>query len=120
MTKAKNETPDQRKNRLNWWRKHHALHHEEDNTKSKKRDQALKLEVLNHYSFNGTAICARCGVRDVDVLTIDHLENNGASHRKLLGFGGHLHRWLRKNKYPTGYQVLCCNCNWKKRMQGGR
>jgi len=119
MTKAKNETTEQRENRLNWWKKHHALHLEEDNAKSRQRDQNIKILVLSHYSTENTPICARCGIVDIDVLAIDHIMNNGNSHRRLLGIGAHLYGWLKRNNYPEGYQVLCMNCNWKKRIQGG-
>lgn len=25
---------------------------------------------------------------------------------------------LRKRGFPAGYQVLCANCNWSKRLKG--
>lgn len=30
-----------------------------------------------------------------------------------------MYRWLMKNKYPSGFQVLCWNCNMGKQINGG-
>jgi hypothetical protein len=63
--------------------------------------------------------CARCGIPDPDVLCIDHVNNNGAKERQIRR-GSKFYRWLRRNNYPKGeYQLLCYNCNWKKRMHKG-
>jgi hypothetical protein len=55
-------------------------------------------------------------------LTIDHIENNGAEHRRQQRNGqnkGHdIYAWLRKNNYPEGFQVLCYNCNCAKGIYG--
>ena len=81
----------------------------------------LRDVVLNHYS-GGDMCCRMCGFDDVRALTIDHIDNNGADERRRL-FGDRLsagttfYRWLRKNNFPTGYQVLCMNCNWIKKVE---
>jgi hypothetical protein len=78
------------------------------------RDQKYKRIVMGHYS-KGTPICARCGITDLDVLTIDHINNNGATDRKVKGKD--FYRILINEKLPEGYQVLCFNCNFKKRIE---
>ena len=78
-----------------------------------------KVNVLNIY---GGCKCCWCGEHDITVLTIDHINNNGASHRKNnpeLGRGGRIYDWLKKNNYPSGYQVLCFNCNFVKFLNNG-
>ncbi|MCJ7760996.1 hypothetical protein MUP59_07660, partial [Candidatus Bathyarchaeota archaeon] len=76
----------------------------------------IKHEAIKHYSPE--LCCIRCGISDMDVLTIDHIKGKGHQHRKMLGGGGlRFYYWLRKNNYPEGYQVLCLNCNWKKHLQ---
>jgi len=83
---------------------------------------SLRDEVYAHY---GGYRCACCGVTDKDVLTIDHVRNDGARHRKSLGIhpGGsstqRLLSWLKKEQYPKGFQILCRNCNWRKFRSGG-
>jgi len=42
-------------------------------------------------------------------LTIDHPNNNGARERRNTSTtsGWPFYNWLRQNKYPLGYEVLC-------------
>ncbi len=82
--------------------------------KERQRGTERKIAVLSYYS-GGVPICARCGITDVDVLCIDHINGNGCRHRRAIGSQGrHFFRWLNANDYPSGYQVLCFNCNAKK------
>ena len=76
---------------------------------------------MSAYS-NGVVQCAQCRIHDIDVLTIDHIHNNGAVERRTLKkYGGiDFYRHLRKNGYPDGYQVLCMNCNLKKEVKNRR
>jgi hypothetical protein len=71
----------------------------------------LKMEVFAHYGCQ----CANCGIDKIEFLTIDHINNNGAEHRKQIGT--QIYPWLKKNKYPADFQVLCYNCNYLKRNQ---
>ena len=73
---------------------------------------ALRDEVFKHYKGK----CAICSESDFEVLTIDHINQDGAIHRrneKLVGRRT-IYWWLRKNKYPGGFRVLCWNCNIKE------
>lgn len=70
------------------------------------------------FAAYGGAFCARCGEASVQCLTIDHVNNDGAQHRKTFT-PGKINRWLRLNNYPKGFQVLCRNCNWLKHANGG-
>lgn len=70
-----------------------------------------KLMVVNHYS-NGTKSCACCGEREMQFLTLDHIDGGGTKEQKVLQKDGyHFYKWLIDHLYPTGYQVLCWNCN---------
>jgi len=66
----------------------------------------------------GTPNCACCGETEIQFLTIDHLNNDGAKHRKEIN-----HRriilWLIEKNFPEGYQVLCWNCNSGRHYNGG-
>lgn len=78
------------------------------------RRQAEKLKNLIFQSYGRE--CSRCGVADPDVLTIDHINQQGAKHKQPDGqrySGLRLYRWLVNNKFPSGYRVLCLNCNIK-------
>ena len=74
----------------------------------------LKVLVFSHYSPNGIPQCACCKEQRLIFLTLDHMDGNGAKHKRSLGIhgGSALYCWLKKNNYPPGYRVLCFNCNY--------
>lgn len=75
----------------------------------------IKQEVMNHYGGK----CRCCGESLLVFLDIDHINNDGARHRKETGRAGYsLYLWLRNSNYPPGFQVLCKNCNWAKHVLG--
>lgn len=76
-----------------------------------------KIGVLNHYGDR----CSCCGETQPLFLTIDHIDNDGAAHRRKVGNSSHnnIYGWLVRNKYPAGFQVLCMNCNQGKHRNGG-
>lgn len=78
---------------------------------------AIRLEVLRAYGGDPPC-CACCGERELVFLALDHVRNNGAADRQLIGDSHRIFRWLRRQGFPPGYQVLCHNCNWAKRMGG--
>jgi hypothetical protein len=83
------------------------------NKYAKKYRQALRLEVLNHYS-KGKMECVCCGEKHMEFLSINHMNGGGNKHRKELGInqgGSPFYQWLKKNNYPEGYNVMCDNCN---------
>jgi hypothetical protein len=85
----------------------------------KKYAQKIKLQVIKHYCGGSKIKCQCPGCRTVAVcfLQIDHVDGKGHSHK----IGGHpsvgksLWRWLIRNNFPPGFQVLCSNCNSAKR-----
>lgn len=85
------------------------------------RERTKRL-VMEHY---GGVRCACCKTDLLDFLTIDHIEEDGARHRRGIrgagcGGGVHFYRWLIRNGYPKGFQVLCFNCNVSKHLNGGK
>lgn len=77
--------------------------------------------VMEHYS-NGIPRCACCGESERDFLAIDHIEGHGNEHRRKI-FGRHqggweLYVWLIRQRFPSGFQVLCFNCNMSKAKHG--
>jgi len=79
----------------------------------------LKIDVLTHYS-NGTPKCACCGETLIGFLSVDHINGGGTEHRKKIGrFGSSFYQWLKQHKYPSGYQVLCYDCNIGKAHNDG-
>ena len=80
----------------------------------------VKTDALTYYGKGGKLLCCglKCVVSDIDLLTLDHIDNNGAKHRaenKVKGSAG-LYAQLRKFGYPKGFQTLCWNHQWKKEI----
>lgn len=76
----------------------------------------VRLDVLGAYADPDIA-CKHCGEIERKVLVLDHINGGGEIHRKEVS-GGHggvaFYRWIRKNNYPRGFQILCQNCNFIK------
>lgn len=89
---------------------------------SAKQGEANKLAVLSHYGKGRQPCCCwpDCMITDIDMLTLDHINNDGAEHRKTLGdrkmAGGKIYRWIIKNGFPDGFQTLCANHQFKKEI----
>lgn len=88
------------------------------NALAKNMRDRLKDEVISHYC-DGEIQCKSCNEQDIDILSIDHINGNGAEHRREIGLGRkcgyHFYRWLNRNNFPEGFQVLCFNCQFRKR-----
>lgn len=64
--------------------------------------------------------CNCCGESKDSFLQIDHIDDDGNIHRqtedvKRMG----LFKWLIRWNFPTGFQILCANCNHSKRVMHG-
>ena len=63
--------------------------------------------------------CACCDETRREYLSIDHKNGSGRKYTREMGsWGTQFYRWLRRNNYPEGFQVLCFNCNYGKRDYG--
>lgn len=100
------------------WKKNHDYYLKANRKYGYRYRKDVIQKVMGHYS-RGTFACACCGESERDFLTIDHIEGKGIKHRTSLfgrpNSGGHMfYRWLIKNGFPSGYAVLCMNCNFSK------
>ena len=86
--------------------------------RNKKHKQKFRLEILQHYSKSETPFCNCCKENTIEFLAIDHINNNGAEHRKTIGNNVQIAYWLKKHNYPEGFQILCHNCNMAKGFYG--
>jgi len=90
-----------------------------------KHETKKKSEVLAYYSHSLVPVCVRCGFADLRALTIDHVNGDGAKERRLIAgenrgrTGQRMYRILRKRGFPAGYQTLCMNCQFIKRVENG-
>jgi len=88
------------------------------NQRTYQRNRNLKNKriVFEQISHNDPPFCLICDEEDFDVLTLDHVNNDGKAWRKIHGMGSAMHEWLIRNKFPEEPQleVLCANCNLRK------
>jgi len=116
QSEAGKEYQERHKEYAKEWRKKNKA---KFNQTQQKNYVQLKIDVLTHYS-GGIPKCKCCGERGIPFLTIDHINGDGAKHRreidpeKKMGGNG-FYYWLKKNNYPPGFQILCANCNFAKR-----
>lgn len=83
----------------------------------------LKIEVMRLYA--DPVQCVQCNFDNIDGLCLDHIENNGAQHRREAGLstrgaaaaGMRIYEYIRKNGKIDGLQVLCANCNLIKQLR---
>lgn len=106
-----------RKNNPERWRE---LQSRGRNQRAERQRQKHRNAVFAHYGEQ----CVCCGESERLFLTIDHINNDGAEHRRSLkakiGNGGTaFFAWLCRSKFPEGFQTLCRNCNWGKHANGG-
>jgi len=86
-----------------------------------KRTKAkLKWQVLTHYSPGKKLRCSwrGCEIRDIDMLSLDHINNNGGHDNSPTGIANY--QRLRKSGLPAGFQTLCANHNQKKEILRSR
>lgn len=81
----------------------------------------LKLEALEHY---GGAFCQCCGETQLLMLALDHIESNGADHRRELTGGrsmpGSSYVWAKKNNWPPIFKTMCHSCNFARHWTEGQ
>jgi len=111
--KWQNQNPERSLARKRKWAKDNA---ELVTTRRRERHLEIKTSVMNAYGGR----CACCGERHLVFLSIDHVNGDGAEHRRSGAKSGRgFYNWLRENNFPDGYQVLCFNCNFAKSQYGG-
>lgn len=87
----------------------------------KRHANNLKIKLIKFYS-NNTNKCLCCGEDKLPFLTISHMNNDGAVHRKLMKKSGiTFYKWLIRNNFPTNLNlaVECWNCNCGKSRNNG-
>jgi len=85
--------------------------------KGKQRAEAARKLCIENYGGR----CKCCGISNQKYLQLDHVNNDGAVHRKELSGkrGGNIYFWAVKNNYPDRLQLLCANCHQAKTLFGG-
>ena len=105
--------------------KRREIHSRPENKAKRKQDtDELKIEVFSVYSkrhSNSNVPCCRCCGENfhADFLSVDHIDGRKHLPEKEKKLGGvSMNKWLKKNNYPEGFQILCMNCNMTSGMYG--
>ena len=87
---------------------------------NKQKSEQFRQERLDrrNKTYNGMGgKCVNCGFNDFRALQIDHINGDGKKERHLLNRRDYYENVLKSFlKRENRYQILCCNCNWIKRV----
>jgi hypothetical protein len=76
--------------------------------------ERCRIQVIEAYG--GRCNCPGCHVVHAELLTVDHVNGDGAEHRRSLGKSTRdMYWWIVKNGFPDDFQLLCGSCNMAKR-----
>lgn len=93
---------------------YYITHKDFVNTRCLNRYYRLKTNVFNHYGNK----CSCCGQQNINYLTLEHKNNDGASHKREVGSGAQLYLDIINRNYPPEYTIYCYNCNCSKGHYG--
>jgi len=109
-----------RERNKDYFLKNKAIVSEKNAAHARRLRDYYKDIVFNHYS-NSDIKCANCGIDAYSVLCLDHINNDGAEHKRRLNKQGKkslgtadIYRDIIRNNFPDNFQVLCFNCNFHK------
>lgn len=91
----------------------------EEADKTRRATDTLRKEVFEAY---GGFVCTCCGETEPLFLSVDHIYNDGNEMRNTgthARGGTAFYQWIRRHKFPPGFQILCMNCNTGKHRNGG-
>jgi hypothetical protein len=82
----------------------------------KRSEAAMVLREQLIKAYGGKCACPRCPETNQAFLTLEHVNGDGAEHRRTVG-RGHAVADLRRRGWPQdGYTLLCWNCNLATRF----
>lgn len=93
----------------------------EDSQRIRKNIKAYKLRLKREVftAYGNKCSCLKCDVENPKFLTIDHVNNDGAEHRKKVKSGTQILLWARRNNFPPTLRLMCWNCNCARQWNDG-
>lgn len=90
--------------------------------KEKKKTERFRLKIAAFCIYShGEMSCAICGDNEFPHLSLDHIDGGGTQHRnKDPRANCDLYRLVKTEGYPSGYRVLCHNCNFIEHVKHSR
>src|SRR5271157_5457557 len=91
-----------------------AKHREQKRHETNSSREADKAFVWTYYGNK----CNHCGLRDIRVLQLDHINRDLRKTSRWKRGGKGLYAALRRGEFSMeDFQLLCANCNWIKRYE---
>lgn len=84
----------------------------------KKSNISLRKKYRTDFFHLYGTKCVCCGVDILDLLTLDHVLNDGKSDREKYSSSYKIYRIAVEKYRPDLFQVLCWNCNMGKAIHG--
>jgi hypothetical protein len=97
----------------------YGVRYRQDNRERRNAVRAARGRVLRQQAidaYGGRCVC--CGENERAFLVFDHVNDDGAVHRKEVN-SGLMPWWLARENYPDTIQLLCANCNTAKQYAPG-
>lgn len=79
-----------------------------------------KIAVLQIISDQKKPTCVACGISDIRVLTINHVNGGGGEEKKALKYASVKHAVSMGFRGIDDLEVRCFNCNWIDDYEKGR
>lgn len=95
-------------------KQNYAANREQFKIKMAKYRRERKETVLRTYGGE----CAYCRTKELAILSIDHINDDGFRDRKKSGLETNSYAALLKGLKRSDLQVLCLSCQWRKRAYG--
>lgn len=86
--------------------------------KSRAQLQAKRRAVVQGYGGKCQCECG-CSVTLAEFLTVDHVANDGAAHRREMKSRQCPYMQIIREGFPDRYRLLCFNCNCARATRGG-
>ena len=86
------------------------------------KEHRIKIKTAAIAILGDKCACPGCNETNIKFLTIDHVHNNGARHRKQIGNSSNkLHQWIVDSPHRATrvLRLLCWNCNCGRAVNSG-
>jgi len=107
--------PEYRERQKENLKRYHKEHYNREESVRRCKERRIKIRIELFHLLGGK--CVRCEESDVRCLQIDHVNGGGCKEARKLG-RDYYSVYLKKIKSGSkDYQLLCANCQWRKRWE---
>ena len=93
-------------------------HYRENETSKKDYERQRRVKARDSFFKMYGKVCKHCGDNDLKMLTLEHVLDDGAEHRKKSYSTLKVYLDATKEFMPDRFCTLCIRCNWFKGQNG--